>query len=207
MRHLFFVLLTPCFVPILALGQNNPVQVRLPFHIQILPNAKAETNNRFGLALWGILPDVNAPKSPFTTLLVGGLVWRQGRSWVEFMGGIRLNQNGYRDPILNIRALYNQIPNISVSAEVQQSFRVAKRRTVYSVAVDAPTGLWKLRAGVESENIHFFGKSNSLGLGPRVALPLPGKLPSHVKMLFAATYQIRNDNNFVRAYLVTNLLW
>ena len=210
MRHSFFLFALLCPATAVS-GQEKPdFQVRIPIHAQIFGGEETKTRakDRFGFALWVVLPDVTAEKSHITTLLVGGLVLQhEKKNWVEFLAGARLNQNGYRDPILNIRVLNNQISNITVSAEIQQSFRLAKRRTVYWVAVDMPTGLSKLRAGVESENIHFAGKNNSIGLGPRVALPLPWKLLGGAKMSMATTYQFRNDKNFVRIYIITNLLF
>ena len=207
MTRLFFVLLALLSPATVVFGQEKPdFQLRLPTHVQIFTQADSEAKDRFGLAVWGILPDVTLEKSRVTTLLVGGLVWQHNKkNWVEVLGGVRLNQNGYKDPILNVRVLWNQVPRVAISGEIQQSFRMAKRRTVYWIAVDTPTGIWKLRAGVETENIHFFGKNNSLGAGPRVALPLPWKLPNGVKVSAVATYQFRNDKNFVRVYVITNL--
>jgi len=206
MRHSFFLFALLCPATAVS-GQEKPdFQVRIPVHIQVLLRAPTEAKDRFGLAMWGILPDVTAEKNQMATVAVVGFLWQHDKkNWVEFLAGARLNQNGYKDPILNIRALNNLIPGVTVSAEIQQSFRVARRRTLYWLAADMPTGLGKLRAGVETENIHFFGKNNSIGLGPRVALPLPWKLPSGVKMSAAATYQFRNDKDFVRVYIITNL--
>ena len=76
--------------------------------------------------------------------------------------------------------------------------------------MDKPINIWKLqawkpRAGVEIENIYFFGKNNSFGLGPRVVATLPWELPYGMKVSAVTTYQLRTDKNFVRVYIFTNM--
>ena len=86
--------------------------------------------------MWGIFPDVTLEKNHATTLLVTGLVWQydergekgKDKSWVEFLAGARLNQNGYMDPILNLRFMDKRIPKFAISGEIQQSFRKDRRR-------------------------------------------------------------------------------
>ena len=148
MKSMFWLLVL-AILPTSVFAQEGPnPQVRIPVHIQVLLRAPTEAKDRFGLAMWGILPDVTAEKNQMATVAVVGFLWQHDKkNWVEFLAGARLNQNGYKDPILNIRALNNLIPGVTVSAEIQQSFRVARRRTLYWLAADMPTGLGKLRAG------------------------------------------------------------
>ncbi len=204
MKRLLFLLLLVILVPNSGFAQEKPdFQLRFPTHIQILDD-DTKKDARLGVALWGILPDVTAEKSRATTLLVGGLLWQHKNNWIELLAGSRMNQNGYIDPILNLRLVNNKIPGLSLFGEIQQSVRQERRRTLYWLSVTTPVHIWNIRAGVETENIHFFGKANSIGIGPEVIVPLPMKLPARAKVSVITTYQIRNDHDLMRIYIVTN---
>lgn len=189
---------------ICAQGVETDFQFRIPTHIQIL-NSEVEAKHRFGVATWGIFPDVTAEKSHSTTLVVGGLLWQHNKkNWVEFMAGSRFNQSGYVDPILNLRLVNNEVPGLSLFGEIQQSLREERRRTLYWLSVTTPIHLGNILVGVETENVDFWRKPNSLGLGPEVIVPVPMKLPLGAKLSLVSTYQFRSDRDFMRVYLVTN---
>ena len=218
MRHSFFLFALLCPATAVS-GQEKPdFQVRIPVHIQVLPKADPETKNRFGLAFWGILPDVTAENilpdgtvkdNGLATLLVGGFVWQHDKkNWLELLVGQKRDQNGYKDSILNMRFVNNQVPHVAIAGEIQQSFRNERKRFFWWVAADTPVHMWRMRAGVETEHIHSFGKTNAHSIGPRVVLPLP--LPVRAKALkvgLVTTYQFKkgHDRDFVRVYIITNL--
>lgn len=203
MRTLLVVALSLSFASPLFAQDRPDFQMRIPQHFQI-----AEREASTGLAAWAILPDATAPANRWATLVLAGLL-RQSKTkgrpnWLELMGGTRVNQNGFVDPMFNLRLLNNHIPHLTISGEIQQTFRAERRRFLWWLATDTPIGIGLLRAGVETENITFFGKRTSLGVGPRLSLPLPLRLPQSMKILVATTYQVRNDQNFLRLYIVTN---
>ena len=202
MRIVFVVLMLLASRTLTA--QEKPdLQLRFPTHIQSLSENGCELNI-WGIGTWAVLPNVLAQGNNMATLLVSGLLWQPDKAnWFELMGGGRVNQDGYIDPILNIRFLVSVIPKVALLGEIQQSFRGERRRFLWWLAADTTTPLWKVRAGVEMENINFWGKKDSYGLGPRVTIPIPIKLPSGGKLAVAVTYQLRNDRDFVRMYTVT----
>lgn len=208
MKRLFFLFSLLPFISVgLSAQEKTDLQIRIPTHFQILPSTSLETENHLGLALWGILPNVTAPNNNLTTLVVGGLLWQYNKKdWVEVMAGSRMNQNGYVDPIFNLRLVNSRVPGLSIFGEIQQSFRKERKRTLYWLAVTTPSHIGNIRVGVETENVHFFGKGNSLSFGPEIVVPLPIKLPRGMKTSLTTTYQFRNGRNFVRVYVVTNFL-
>ena len=222
MRHLFFVLFALLSPATVVFGQERPdFQLRLPIHVQVLPKADPEAKNRFGLAFWGILLDVTAENilpdgtvedNGLATLLVGGFAWQHDKkNWLELLVGQKRDQNGYKDPIVNMRFMNNQVPYVTIAGEIQQSFRNERKRFFWWVAADTPVHMWKLRAGVETENIHSFGKTDVHSIGPRMVMPLPLSASAKaLKVGLVTTYQFRKGNgpryrDFVRVYIITNL--
>ena len=221
MKSMFWLLFL-ALLPTSVFAQEGPdPQVRIPVHIQVLPKADPETKNRFGLAFWGILPDVTAENilpdgtvkdNGLATLLVGGFVWQHDKkNWLELLVGQKRDQNGYKDPIVNMRFMNNQVPHVTIAGEIQQSFRNERKRFFWWVAADTPVHMWKLRAGVETENIHSFGKTDVHSIGPRMVMPLPLSASAKaLKVGLVTTYQFRKGNgpryrDFVRVYIITNL--
>jgi hypothetical protein len=102
--------------PLAAHGQNansNPdFQLRIPVHIQ-----------RGNWAGWIILPNVTAPDNNAAVLAVAGRLFRYGENgrggWTEVMGGTRLNQDGYVDPLINLRLSEGRVPRVSIFADIQ----------------------------------------------------------------------------------------
>jgi hypothetical protein len=186
-----------------SFGQETPeIQLRFPAHFQILLEDESSKKAHFGLAEWNILPNTNAKIGPLSTLHVAGLLWKRNSSWSEFMAGTRINQDGYVDPIVNFRGFYN-FSKVGISAEIQQSFRKDRRRFLWWITADMPTGIWKLKLGVETENINFWDKSDSWGIGPRAVVPISIPLPSFMKISVATVYHFRSDKDFVRVYTIT----
>ncbi len=189
-----------------AFGQTSDVdfQLRIPTHIQVQGNPDSK-DNRIGLAAWTVLPDVTAEKNHIAVLLVSGLLWQHKQNWLELMGGTRVNQNGYVDPLINVRFLNSGVSHVNISGDVMMFFREERRRFLWWLAIDTPIKVWKLRAGMETENTHFWNKSDLWGAGPRVVAPIPIELPPSIKISVVTAYHFHNTRNFVRVYAVTNL--
>ncbi len=201
-RYLFILSCLMGFWTQEGLAQSGPdYQLRIPAHFQLVTHGNEGTKGQFGLAGWAILPNVMAPNNHTAVLVVGGVLWRQssGRSWIEFMGGNRLNQNGYVDPLVNIRFAHNHYQSFNLYGEMGHFFRVKERRSYVMIAVDAPllaVGKSGLRVGVESENTYFPAKPTSWGIGPRVVIKFSPKVS------LATAYQcFRTDRAFVRTYI------
>jgi hypothetical protein len=183
-------------------------QIRIPFHIQY-PSIKTTTMGSFGLGAWTILPDVTATNNQAALFAVIGPLWQYDKkgSWVEIMGGSRRNEHGYKDQVIDLRLLDRTLTKINVITELAYFPRKERKRFYIYVAVDTPISLgkYKMRLGIESENVFSLsGKKDSLGIGPRLVLPIPlGNVSSSISSSFTATYERRNDRDFVRCYLGT----
>lgn len=194
MRILLWVVL------VLMIATNSMAQdfqLRIPTHIQ--PQADGS-----GVVVWGIFPNTMAKDNGLATLLVSGIVWKDKAEWLEVMLGTHRSEAGFLDPVLNIRFQENPTARLGISGEIQQSFRPAKRRTLWWFVFDTPTPLIKARVGVEIENINFWNGSASYGLGPRVAIPIPIKLPLGGMITVAGTHQFKTGRDFTRMYIITN---
>lgn len=174
------------------------MQIRIPTHIQ-------PQSDGLGMAGWAVLPNVLAENNQGATLLVAGMVWKNKLDWLEIMGGVHRSQTGYTDPLINIRFQESPLKQLAVSGEIQQTFKSAKRRTLWWLVLDTPTPFFKARVGVEIENINFWSGKYSYGLGPRVSLPIPLYLPHGTKLSVAYTYQFKTGNDFGRVYILTNI--
>lgn len=181
-------------------------QLRIPFHLQYVPESwNKNKGTEFGIAGWAILPDVMAKNNNTASFLVFGPLIKYGEgNWVEIMGGSRINDDGYIDPLINLRFLEKRIPRLNVFGDVEY-FPGEKRQRLYSLfSADTPLNLGKyvVRVGVESEDIFSFsGKKDSLGIGPRIVLPLPKKMSPFLTSSLTIAYQCRSDRDFLRCYL------
>jgi len=183
-----------------ALGQGGAdFQVRIPLHLQA-----AKGNKKIGFAGWFVLPDTTAHGNRFASLVVAGALYRYDKrgSWIEFMGGARFNENGYKDPLVNIRFLDSTLKRFNFFGDIGCFPRESRKRFYWFLSADTPVQVrkFKFRVGVESENIHFPGRRDSLGLGPRTVVPLPLKLPQSLKLSVVTAYQFRSDRDFLRLY-------
>lgn len=187
---------------------NTPFdfQFRIPIHIQYVDIYNSELGN-FGLAGWTIFSDITALKNETASLHVFGPLWQYDKngSWLEVMGGFKRNDDGYNEPVFDIRLLDRNIPRVNLMAEIAYFPREERRRLYTWMAADTPISLGKyqIRLGIESENIFScVGKKDSLGIGPRVVMPLPiEKISPSLSSSFTVTYQSRNDQDFLRCYL------
>lgn len=179
------------------------VQVRIPLHVVWEPNEKAR---KIGFAFWNIFGDVAAPSDKMATLSIMGPRFEYGHkgSWVEFLGGARRTENGYVDPIIDVRFSDKSIEKFSISGEIGYFPRELSRRLYGFLAIDTPLtiGKYKMSYGVESENIiSFAGKKDSLGIGPRLVLPMPMRLlPKGLSSSITVAFQHRTDKDFIRLY-------
>lgn len=200
-----------CFVLALcvstvAFAQENELdlQFRVPTHIQV------KEEGGLGLASWAVFPDITTERNGKAMLLVSGILWQVDQKFVaEMMAGGKVNQDGYVDPLINIRLFDAHMSKLGVSVEIQQTFRNDRLRFLWWVATDTPVALgkFKMKVGAETENIHFLGKKDTWGIGPRVIVPLPLHLPKFLRPVVMVTYQIHSDRNYVRVYTLTNVLF
>lgn len=178
---------------------NTDYQFRMPFHVQHVGKEK-----NIGLAEWLVFPNMTAPHNTLRFLAVGGVVYKQPRHWVEFMGGAIVPQNGKIDPLFNVRISDKSIRRIHVFTDLELLPRSRRFYSLTSVDVPLRFGNFRIkfrkrdvRGGGESENILFWnGWPPSWGVGPRIVLPVT----KHVSL--ATAYQFRTDRNFLRNYLV-----
>ena len=190
--------------------QSEPdVQLRIPIHYQIPFSTTNDVWSRFSLAAWTVLSNITAKDNNAQSLLVGGLSYDYGAkgSWIELLGGAKLTQDGYRDPLVNVRFLDKSFTRLSLSGDLEYFPRLERGRFYALLAADTPIRLWEytFRLGVESENIFSFsGKDDSLGIGPRVVFPLPIKIHPSITATFTVGYEFRNDRDFVRGYFAIN---
>lgn len=193
--------------PLWAHSEDMPLdfQLRIPFHLQYL-NIHTNRLGSFGLAAWTILSDVTAKNNETSTLSLIGPLWNydQKGGWLEIMGGSKRNDDGYIDPVFDLRLLDRSLPRVNCAVELAYFPRQERERVYAWFAIDTPIRIrdYVPRLGIESENIFSLSGRDSLGIGPRLTLPLPvnrisGKLSSALSM----TWQYRNDQDFMRCYL------
>ena len=180
-------------------------QFRIPLHLQIPLSNGTNWYSGFGLAGWSVFTDTTAENNHAQNLLLGGISYDYGTrgSWVELMGGSKLNRDGYNDPVADFRFLDKSLARINLSGELAYFPRRERERFYILLAADTPLTLGKYtpRIGIESEDIFSLsGKRDSLGIGPRLVLPIPWKIHPSVSASLTTAYQFRNDRDFVRCY-------
>lgn len=207
MKRTLQVILAWLSLSLRAFAEEAPdFQVRIPFHVQY-PRIETNEWGSLGLAAWALFPDVTAKGNETSTLNVVGPMFTYGGrgSWIEVLGGFRANDNGYMDPIADLRFLDRSFTKVNIFGELGYFPRAELRRMYVLVGADIPIPLGKYepRLGFESEDIiSYAGKKDSLGIGPRVLLPLPlGKFIPGLSSSVALAYQFRNDRDFLRCYL------
>ncbi len=197
-RTILVISLVVLLRPSVALGQDEggtDYQFRLLLHKHAIGDG-----SKFGLAGWWVVPDMTAEDNTFRSLVVGGLLYKQETRWVEFMGGGLVHQDGFVDPLINVRISERSFERVTIFADLEYFFR--RERFYWWLGADTPIeiGKFKARIGIESENISFQNKPDSLGIGPRLIFPLP----FYKKATLITAYEFRNDRNFLRHYLVIN---
>ncbi|OHA24944.1 MAG: hypothetical protein A3C79_03100 [Candidatus Taylorbacteria bacterium RIFCSPHIGHO2_02_FULL_45_28] len=182
-------------------------QLRIPIHLQFT-GLHTNSLGSFGIAAWTIFSDVTEEDNNTANFNVIGSLWQYGErgSWLEVMGGYKRTEDGFNDPALDIRLFDRTVPKVNIAAEIAYFPREERRRLYTWLAMDIPISLRKYQAriGLESENIvSCSGRRDSLGIGPRLVLPLPfvSKISPALSSSLTTTYQYRNDRDFVRCYL------
>lgn len=181
-------------------------QFRSLFHIQYV-DLHTNKLGSFGLAGWAIFSDVTAKNNETASFHVLGPLWQYGKkgSWFEVMGGLRRNEDGYNDPVVDLRLLDRTFSRINLMAELAYFPREERRRLYTWMAADTPIplGRYQMRLGIESENIFSYsGQRDSWGIGPRLVFPIPlQKISPALSSSLAVAYQHRNDQDFLRCYL------
>lgn len=182
-------------------------QLRIPIHLQY---TGLHTNNlgSFGIAAWTIFSDVTEKNNNTASFNVVGPLWQYDKkgSWLEVMSGYKRTEDGFSDPALDVRLFDRTLPKVNIAAEIAYFPREERRRIYTWLAADTPItlGNCQMRVGFESENIlSCIRRKDSLGIGPRVVLPLPfvSKISPLLSSSIVTTYQHRNDRDFVRCYL------
>lgn len=191
-----------------ALAEESPdFQLRVPVHLQYF-GLHTNTAGNFGLAAWNIFADVTAPRNETATFSAFGPLWQYDTkgSWIEIMAGFRRNEDGYVDPALDIRLSDRTFRRLGLFAELAYFPKEERRRVYAYLAADTPVqlGSYAVRVGFESESIlSLAGKHDSLGIGPRLVLPLPfvSRISPHLSSSISIGYQYRTDQDFVRCYV------
>ncbi|MES2471041.1 MAG: hypothetical protein V4526_02305 [Patescibacteria group bacterium] len=187
--------------------QSLDVQARFPINIQYLN----QNTNRFinaGATVRLIFPDVTAKDNETARLYLAGPLISYGKqgSTVELLGGERHNEDGFQDPIVNLRLLDRSLPRLYIGADLMLFPREERRRLYSLFTLETPLliGSYQMRYGLESDNtFSFAGKEDSIGFGPRVVFPLPlQKISQHLTAALAVGYQVRSgsDPDFLRCY-------
>lgn len=185
-----------------ARAQAQPPASGVDYQLRLLLHGQASMVRGNGLAGWWVLPDVTVDNNNWRSLVVGGWLNRQQQRWIEMMGGAMIDQNGRVEPLLNLRWNERSLPRLSLTADLEL-FPTADR-FYWWIGGDTPLpniipGV-RLRAGLESENIAFANRGDSLGVGPRLVVAIPRLAPVSV----VTAYQRRNDRDFVRSYVLFN---
>ncbi len=149
---------------------------------------------------WWVFPDMTADSNTFRSLAVAGPLFKWDDGWIETMGGVLVHQDGLVEPLANIRVSEDLISKLNVFADVEYFFR--NPRLYWWLGVSMPIKIGKLntRIGIESENVTFKGRQDSLGIGPSFSV----QLPFCRKATLVTAYEFRNDGDFLRHYLVFN---
>ena len=148
-----------------AAGQDVSYQLRLVGHTQVV-----RAGDRFGVAAWGVLPDVMNQTS-LRALLFGGGVYKRETGWIEFMGGALLSRTEKTTYEIDVR-YSGRLSRISVFAESEYNGGTRKWFILPSATV--PARIARLRFGVGAESDFVFSPGGKLIVaGPRVAVPLP----------------------------------
>ncbi len=190
-------------------AENPDIQARFPLHIQYL-GLKTNSLGDFGIGIWNIFLDTTAKNNETRSFNLIGPLWQYDKkgSWFEILGGCIRNEDGYNDPIVDLRILDRTLPRINLTSEVGYFPRKERERFYTFLAADTPVqlGEYQVRVGFETENIlSFAGKEDSLGIGPRLVLPIAPKLLKRVSPGLSSSctiaYQCRNDVDFLRLYV------
>lgn len=181
-------------------------QIRMPLHLQYVPEGK-----KIGLAAWVILPNAMSRNNHTQTLLLAGPLIEYGKeNWVELMGGVMKNDDGFIDPLVDLRFLNKLGSRWTVSGELAYFPSAEKQRFYSFTVVETPVrvGKYGIRVGLESENIIYFnGKKVSIGIGPRIIFPIPEKWIKPFKASIVVGYEFRNDRDFLRFYIPLSYRW
>ncbi|MSR71660.1 MAG: hypothetical protein EXS50_03295 [Candidatus Taylorbacteria bacterium] len=187
-------------------NQTPDLQFRIPLYVQYIPQ-QTNTMGSLGVAARVIFSDITVTNNGSAMFLAVGPLWQYGErgSVVEILGGARVNEDGYYDPLVNILVLDRSFTKLNLMADIAYFPREERRRLYGLFIADTPLTLGKytMRYGLESENIiSLTGKKDSFGIGPRIVFPLPlTKISPSLTGAFSVGYQYRNDRDFVRGYL------
>ena len=210
MKNLYTVILSTMFLQAIIMSDESKYfdfQLRIPLHLQY---GDLYTNRlgKFGFSAWSIFSDVTDDNNRTANFNIAGPFVQYGQkgSWLEVMGGFKRTEDGYYDPAVDVRLLDKSLPRLNIRAELAYFPSESRRRFYAWIAMDTPVpiGKYQVLAGFESEDIvSYSGKNDSLGIGPRLVVPLPfvSKISPSLSSSITITYQFRNDRDFVRCYL------
>jgi hypothetical protein len=175
-------------------GGGTEYQARLVLHKQF---ALTGEHDRFGLATWGVLPNL-VQTDPFRGLFLIGPSIRGQDRWVEVMGGALLSSDGQNSPVVNVRYLDRSNKRLDVFAEAEYAFR--ERRWFLQPIVTTPLQVKRIRLRVGAEADFVFRPGKTLAIaGPRLTVPL------HRHASFVTSLRFASDGGrVVRQYLVLN---
>src|SRR5215469_496843 len=147
-------------------AQELDYQLRIVGHTQLV-----KKGNRVGLAAWVVFPDVMNEHS-LRALLLGGVVYKRERRWIEFMAGGLFSGNELAGFELDLRYSDRSLKWINAFLETEYNFGTRKLFVQPSAAV--PVRIARIRAGIGAESDFVFAPGNRLAVaGPRLVLPLP----------------------------------
>ncbi|MCI0724148.1 MAG: hypothetical protein L0338_35090 [Acidobacteria bacterium] len=196
---LIVALLTPALIS--AQAGSIEYQGRILAHLQHVPNS--DKNKRIGIAAWAILPNV-VRSDPFRALVLGGLLFKSEKRWIEFMAGGLMTSDGTHALELNVRTLDKSLKRAEIFLETEYLFRDRKLTIFPNATTSVRIKGISLKVGIEAD-LAFAPKGNVFIVGPRVALPLPICRRVCKSAFLTTAYRFPTEGRkTLRQYLVLN---
>lgn len=184
------------FFPVVLFAQNREIDYQLHF----LMHRQTTIHRNIGFAGWAIMPDVTV--RPRRILVLGGILLKNNRGWLEMMGGRLINAPNGNEAILDARASVRLMRSLNFSGGLSYSFR--DQRIIFLQNINVPFSIngFRMSAGVESDVLFPKGRLATYGIGPRLTIQLPPWRRASV----TNAYQFRRQRESIfRTYVFVNL--
>lgn len=179
-------------------AQGLDYQLRIVGHTQLV-----KKSNKVGFAAWVVFPDVMNEHS-LRALLLGGVVYKRERRWIEFMAGGLFSSNEPAGFELDLRYSDRSLKWIHAFVETEYNFRT--RKLFFQPSAAIPARIARIRVGIGAESDFVFAPGNRLAVaGPRLVLPLPVCRRVCRDSSLITAYRFQSDGRRVlRQYLAFN---
>lgn len=173
-------------------------QLRFLTHGQLVPRAAP-----LGLAGWAILPNVMNENDPWRTKLLGGVVLRNERRWVEVLVGAMLSELARPAPEINVR-YQERGRRLSFSMDAEYTVPSSRLSLIGNSTVRLQLAGLRVGLGVEGEWTRVPGP-DVLITGPRVAVTVPLCSALCRSAAVITAYRMHRDGQrTVRQYVAVN---